>query len=291
MYRKQVRRRRAVLVLLVVASLALLSLYFREGTGGPLHTLQRGVAAVLGPFEEGADRALKPARDFVNWFDETFEARGENERLKEELAETRDELAQAQTTLQQGDELGRLDELTGGGIVPAGTEPVTARVVGRSPSVWYSTVTIDKGTSAGVRVDDAVVAADGLAGRVTATTRGTAQVTLITDPNSSVTGRVQPSGATGVVEPTVGDPEDLLLNFVASNEDIADGEMIVTAGFAGGDLDSVFPPGIPIGEVTDASLEEQQAYQRIHLRAFADLRDMEFVRVLVESGGGEGESG
>jgi len=291
MYRKEVRRRRAVLLLLVVASLTLLSLYFREGSGGPIHRIQRVVAAVLGPFEEGADRALKPARDFVNWFDETFEARGENERLKDELAETRDELAQAQTTLQQGGELGRLGELTGGGIVPDGHEAVTARVIGRSPSVWYSTVTIDKGSSAGLRVDDAVVAADGLAGSVTATTRGTAQVTLITDPSSSVTGRIQPSGATGVVEPTVGDPEDLLLNFVQTNEEIQEGEMVVTAGFAGESLDSVFPPGIPIGEVTESSLEEQQAYQRIHLRAFADLRDMEFVRALVESRGGGGGGG
>ena len=79
-------------------------------------------------------------------------------------------------------------------------------MIGRSPTVWYSTVTIDKGTSAGIRVDDAVVAADGLAGRVTATTRGTAQVTLITDADSSVTGRVLPEGAIGVVEPEVGDP-------------------------------------------------------------------------------------
>jgi rod shape-determining protein MreC len=288
MYRKQVRRRRAVLLLLVIASLTLLSLYFREGSGGPLHRVQRGVAAVLGPFEEGADRALKPARDFVNWFDETFEARGENERLKDELAETRDELAQAQTSLQQGEELGKLGELTGGGIVPAGREAVTARVLGRSPSVWYSTVTIDKGSSAGLRVNDAVVAADGLAGRVTATTRGTAQVTLITDPNSSVTGRVQPTGATGVVEPTIGDPDDLLLNFVQSGEDIQEGEMVVTAGFSAGDLGSVFPPGIPIGEVTESSLEEQQAYQRVHLRPYADLRDMEYVRALVQSQGGGG---
>ena len=287
MYRKQVRRRRAVLLLLVVASLTLLSLYFREGTGGPMHRVQRVVAAVLGPFEEGADRALKPGRDFVNWFDETFEARGENERLKDELAETRDQLAQAQTAAQQGGELSRLGELTGGGLVPAGHEAVTARVVGRSPSVWYSTITIDKGSSAGVAVDDAVVAADGLAGRVSATTRGTAQVTLITDPTSSVTGRVLPEGATGVVEPTVGDPEDLLLNFVADGEEIAEDQMVVTAGFAGNSLDSVFPPGIPIGEVTDASLEEQQAYQRIHLRAFADLRDMEFVQALVESEDGK----
>jgi rod shape-determining protein MreC len=286
MYRKQVRRRRAVLLLLVVASLALLSLYFQEGSGGPMHRIQRVVAAVLGPLEEGADRALKPARDLVNWFDETFEARGENERLKEDLAETRDQLAQAQTAAQQAGELGRLDKLTGGGTVPDGSEPVTARVIGRSPSVWYSTVTIDKGSSAGVATDDAVVAADGLAGRVTATTKGTAQVTLITDPDSSVTARVQPAGSIGVVEPLVGDPEDLLLNFVREGEEIADGQLVVTAGFASEDLDSIFPPGIPIGEVTESSLEEQQAYQRIHLEAFADLRNMEFVQVLTEGGGG-----
>lgn len=284
MYRKQVRRRRAVLLLLVVASLTLLSLYLREGTGGPMHRVQRVVATVLGPLEEGADRALKPARDLVNWFDETFEARGENENLKEELAEARDQLAQAQTAAGQRQQLEKLAELTGGGLVPPGNEAVTARVIGRSPTVWYSTVTIDKGTSAGVRVDDAVVAPDGLAGRVTATTRGTAKVTLITDPESSVTARVQPGGSIGVVEPEVGDPRDLQLNFVQSGEEIEENQSVVTAGFASGTLDSLFPPGIPIGKVTDSSLEEQQAYQRVHMRAYADLRDMEFVQVLVEAG-------
>ncbi len=283
MYRKQVRRRRAVLLLLVVASLTLLSLYLREGTGGPMHRVQRVVATVLGPLEEGADRALKPARDLVNWFDETFEARGENENLKEELAEARDQLAQAQTAAGQRQQLEKLAELTGGGLIPPGNEAVTARVIGRSPTVWYSTVTIDKGTSAGVRVDDAVVAPDGLAGRVTATTRGTAKVTLITDPESSVTARVQPGGSIGLVEPEVGDPRDLQLNFVQSGEEIEENQSVVTAGFASGTLDSLFPPGIPIGKVTDSSLEEQQAYQRVHMRAYADLRDMEFVQVLVEA--------
>jgi rod shape-determining protein MreC len=282
MYRKQVRRRRAVLLLLVAASLTLLSLYYREGTGGgPLHGFQRVVAGVLGPFEEGADRALKPVRDLVNWFDETFQARGKNDELQDEVTDLRDQLAQAQSGAQQDQELGKLAELTSGGLVPEGQKPVTARVIGRSPTVWYSTVSIDKGSSAGVRVDDPVVAADGLAGRVTATTTGSAQVTLITDANSSVTGRVLPSGATGVVEPDIGDPRDLQLNFVQRGKEIADGQMVVTAGFSTGDLDSIFPPGIPIGKVTDSSLEEQQAYQRVHLEAFADLRDMDFVQVLV----------
>ncbi len=156
-------------------------------------------------------------------------------------------------------------------------------MIGRSPTVWYSTVTIDKGTSAGIRVDDAVIAPDGLAGRISATTKGTAQVTLITDPDSSVTARVLPEGAIGVVEPEVGDPRDLQLNYVQRGDAIAEGETVVTAGFASGSLDSLFPPGIPIGRVTESSLEERQAYQRVHLRAFANLRDMQFVQALVES--------
>ena len=56
--------------------------------------------------------------------------------------------------------------------------------------------------------------------------------------------------------------------------------MVVTAGFSTGDLGSIFPPGIPIGQITRATVEEQQAYQRVHLAPFADLRDMDFVKVL-----------
>jgi len=283
MYRKQVRRRRAVLFALVAVSLTFLSLYFQESSGGPLHRIQRVIATVLGPVEEGASRALKPARDTVNWFSETFEAKGDNEELRDEVADLRDRLAQAETTLQQRQELAKLIAVTGG-VVPPGEKTVTGRVIGRSPTVWYSTVTIDQGTSAGVRVDDPVVAADGLAGKVTETTRGTAQVTLITDPNSSVTARALPGGSTGVVEPNVGDPRDLTLNFIQRGEEIEEGQLVVTAGFSAGSLSSLFPPGIPIGKVTESSLEEQQAYQRIHLRAFADLRDMDFVQVIVDAG-------
>jgi rod shape-determining protein MreC len=288
MYRKQVRRRRAVLLLLVAASLTLLSLYYREGTGGPLHGVEDVVSTIFGPIQGGADRALKPARDFVNWFGETFDARGENSELHDEVADLRDQLAQAQITRHESEELARLNELTSGGIVPDGTEPVTARVIGRSPTVWYSTVTIDKGTSSGVRTDDPVVAADGLAGKVTQTTPNTAQVTLITDADSAVTARVLPGGSTGVVEPDVGDYRDLQLDFIERGSDINEGDMVVTAGFSTGDLGSIFPPGIPIGEITDTSLEEQQAYQRAHLSAFADLRDMDFVRVLSEVGKAKG---
>jgi rod shape-determining protein MreC len=289
MYRKQVRRRRAVLLLLVAASLTLLSLYYREANGGPLHGVQDVVSTVFAPIESVADRALKPARDLVNWFHETFDARGENDRLRDQVAELRDQLARAQTTRQEAKEVAALDETLSGGIVPDGTDPVTARVIGRSPTVWYSSVTVDKGSSDGVHVDDPVVAALGLAGKVTQTTPNTAQVTLITDADSAVTARIVPSGATGVVEPDVGDPRDLQLDYLERGTEIAEGQMVVTAGFSTGDLGSIFPPGIPIGEITKATPEEQQAYQRVHLEPFADLRDMSFVKVLtMPSGKGKG---
>ena len=123
MYRKQVRRRRAVLVGLIVGSLILLSAHFSEAESGPLHVIQRATATVLSPLESVANAALKPARDLVDWFDETWEARGENEDLKEELAEVRTRLAEAETAEAENEELRGLlsldkDELAGSGYEP-----------------------------------------------------------------------------------------------------------------------------------------------------------------------------
>jgi rod shape-determining protein MreC len=289
MYRKQVRRRRAVLLLLVAASLTLLSLYYREGNAGPLHGAEKAVSTVFSPIQDVTDRALKPVRDLVNWFHETFDARGDKAKLQDQVAQLRDQLARAQTTQGEAKEIAALNQTLSGGIVPDGTTPVTARVVGRSPTVWYSTVTIDKGSGDGVRIDDPVVAALGLAGKVTQTTPNNSQVTLITDADSAVTARVNPGGATGVVEPNVGNPNDLQLDYLERGTQIAKGQMVVTAGFSTGNLGSIFPPGIPIGQITRATVEEQQAYQRVHLEPFADLRDMSFVKVLTTpSGKGHG---
>jgi rod shape-determining protein MreC len=269
-----------VLLLLVAASLTLLSLYYREGNAGPLHGVEDVVSTVFSPISSVTDRALKPVRDLVNWFHETFDARGDKAKLEDQVSQLRDQLARAQTTQGESKELAALNRTLSGGIVPDGTDPVTARVVGRSPTVWYSTITIDEGSSDGVRVDDPVVAALGLAGKVTQTTPNNAQVTLITDADSAVTARVNPGGATGVVEPNVGNPNDLQLDYLERGTQIAKGQMVVTAGFSTGNLGSIFPPGIPIGQITKASVEEQQAYQRVHLEPFADLRDMSFVKVL-----------
>jgi rod shape-determining protein MreC len=279
MYRKQVRRRRAVLVLLVIAALVLLSLSFTEGSSGPLHSGQRGVAAILAPVEEGAGRALKPARDFVGWFDETFDARGENEGLREEVTELRDRLAEAEAAVGENRELRSLVDLGESGDIE-GREPVTARVIARSPTVWYSTVTLDQGSSAGIAADDPVVTGEGLIGRVSEVTGGTAVVTLITDHRSAVTAKVLPDGPSGIVEPEVGDPDDLLFQLIENDREVTRGQMLVTAGWSAAGLDSRFPFGIRIGEVVEARPGEQETFQRVRVRPFADLRELNLVQVL-----------
>ena len=286
MYRKQVRRRRAVLGLLVAASLALLTAYFGEGSNGALHGFQRGVAAVLAPIQEGADRALKPARDLVNWFDETFQARGDNKRLRSELESLRAKVAAGETASAENDQLRKLVDLDRSGKLPSNRDRVTARVIARSPTVWYSSITVDHGSSSGIRVDDPVVTGDGLVGRVSQVTAGTADVTLITDHTSAVSALVVPQGASGVIKPEVGNPEDLVLDFIERDHKIRKGQTVVTAGWRSGSLASLFPYGIPIGRVSEASIAEQETYQRVHVQPFADIRGIQFVQVLARSGGG-----
>lgn len=277
MYRKQVRRRRAVLTLLIIGSFLLLTVTYGQGSDG----LQRGVSTIFSPLQAVADRALKPVRDLVGWFDKTFEARGENSRLREELAQARERAVAGQEALQENVQLRKLLELDRApALASSAYEPVTGRVIARSPTVWHSTVTIDLGRGDGVRVDDPVLSGAGLVGRIASAQGGSSQVTLIADHTSAVSAKILPSGAQGVVRPDVGDPEDLVLDFIAATKDVHQGQEVVTAGWRARDLASLFPPGLPIGEVTRASIVEQEASQQVHVRPYADIANLDLVQVL-----------
>jgi rod shape-determining protein MreC len=281
-YRKQVRRRRAVLALLIVGSFALLTVTYGQGSDG----MQRGVSTLFSPLLGAADRALKPARDLVNWFDETFEAKGRNERLHGELETARKQAVGAKAALAENAQLRKLLGLDKSGAIPSGYTPVTGRVIARSPTVWFADLTIDVGSGDGVEVDDPVVNGDGLVGTVAAVTGGTARVTLIVDHSSAVTAKLVPSGTQGLMKPSVGDPEDLVLDFLDSEKLVGKGQSIVTSGWRAIGYESGYPPNLPIGEVVEAPLLEQEAQQQVHIRPFADLRNLDLVQVL--TGGSRG---
>jgi len=282
-YRKQVRRRRAVLALLVIGSFLLLTITYGQSSG----SVQSGVSAVFSPLQSVADRALKPARDLVGWFDKTFDARGENSRLKDELASVRKQAVAGQEALSENAQLRKLVKLDRGpALAESAYEPVTGRVIGRSPTVWNSTVNVDVGSADGVKVDDPVVSGDGLVGIVASTQGGSSQVTLITDHTSAVSAKVVPGGVQGVIRPNVGDPEDLILDFIDSTKDVHGGQSVVTSGWRAQGLESLFPPGLPVGEVTSASIVEQEASQQVHLRPYADIANLDLIQVL--TGGSRG---
>ena len=276
MYRKQVRRRRAVLALLVVGSFALLTLTYGQGS----NSLQRGVTAVFAPVSSILDRALKPARDLINWVDETFDARGKNHKLETEVDALRKEVVGGKAAIAENEELRGLLNLSKAGAIPSDAGAVTGHVIGFSPTVWYSDVMIDAGTSQGVGLHDPVVNAEGLIGQVTAVWGGGAKVMLISDHSSAVSVRVVPAGVQGVVKPTVGDPSKLVLQFLNSDKSIHKGEKVVTAGWHSEEFESRFPPNIPVGEVSKATLVEQEAQERSEVEPFADLRNLNTVQVL-----------
>lgn len=279
MYRKQVRRRRAILVSLVVVCLMLISISISEAESGPLKSIQNGFSSVFSPVQEGADRALKPFRDMVSWFDETFEARGENDELRSQVAALQQEKLDLLDAAEKAGYLKSLEKLVADSGLEA-YEPVQASVLGRGFSVWYSTMVIDAGSSDGVGENDAVVSADGLVGRVTDVTGGTAKVALITQGSSAVTARVSGQGPIGLVVPIIGAPGELDFTLIQGDKEVEDGDELVTAGFSNEGLEARFPADIPLGEVSEAIPAEQELRQQVSVEPFADLADLDEVTVL-----------
>ena len=280
MYDKQaVRRRRAVLAVLVGLSIIMLTGYFGESTGGPLHRFGSGVQTILSPIEAGASRAFTPIRNLAGWFGDVFDAKGQNKDLKKQLADTRQQLVTAQAAarddIQLRKQLGLDTKL---GISTA--QRLEARVIWKSPTAWYSTIQINKGSGDGVRRDQPVITGDGLVGKITSVNGGTATVTLITDSSSNVSAQIEPDGANGIVRASLGDPNDMRLDFIQKGHPVRVGQNVATSGFASGRLDSIFPRGIPIGRVSKVSSNELELYRQVHIQPFVDLRRVDYVQVL-----------
>jgi rod shape-determining protein MreC len=267
-------------VVLLGVSLALLTVYFGESASGALHAIQRGGGEVLSPVEEGASRIFKPFSDLAGWVGDVVDAKKQNKQLKAEVENLHGQLAQLATDKREAEQLRALVGLAR--VLPAGSHTVTARVIAHSPTVWYSTIQIDKGSNDGVRVNQPVLTAGGLAGKVVDTSGATARVALITDSSSAVSAEVMPKGVAGIVKPEIGG-KDLILDFIPKNSHLRSGQVVVTSGFRSGALESLFPRGIPIGKVGSVNQDELEIYQRVRVHPYADLRRMDFVQVVTKA--------
>lgn len=280
MHDRAVRRRRAVLAALVLSSLILLTAYFGESSGGGLHAVQRGAMEVLAPIQEGANRALKPARDLFGWFGDTLDAKSERDKLRAERDSLRRQVGELTVENSQVRQRAGLAAQNGSGGMSR-YEPVEARVYQRSPSTWDQSVLINKGSSDGLKVDQPVLNESGLVGRIKSVSDGNAQVMLLTDPDFGVSAKVAKSQEPGTIGPVQGTPGDLLLDNLAKPQDVRKGDLVITAGTTTQRLRSPFPAGIPIGEVSRLEIGEGPLDRRIHVAPVADLRRLDLVEVLI----------
>lgn len=154
---------------------------------------------------------------------------------------------------------------------------IVANVIGRDPSNWSMTVTIDKGIDDGISEGCPVVDGNGLVGRISNAAGGHSTVLLLIDPSSSVGALSQDSRISGMIEGTFSS-DSMKLNFVENSplSEIIIGDRIITSG-----LDSVFPKGIYIGEVREVKNSTNSLFQDILVRSSVNFRKLETVMVLI----------
>ena len=274
-------KRRVVAGVLVVLSLLMITLYFRESERGGLHSLQDAGATALRPFQVAAERVARPFRDAYGWVDGVLGAKEENERLKEELARYRQADIQAKTALQENKRFRELLGFRDLPVYPDDFTPVFAAVVGHAPSQFEQEVVIAAGSSDGLQVNDPVVNQDGLIGKVTAVTSGTAKVTLLSDASMAVSAVDLASGAIGLVRSGGPSSGSLVLDRVDKRFVVSVGDEIVTAGSQRGALPSLYPRGIPIGTVASVGQSDTDLYKRIQVDPYVDFGSLHSVVVIV----------
>jgi rod shape-determining protein MreC len=274
-------RRRLVVGGLVLLSLALITVSFREDGNGPLAGAQEGAASVLRPFQVAADRVAEPFRDAYGWVDSLFGARSEAERLRKENETLRQQVVESSLAQRENARLRQLLRFRNGPRFPEGYSGLAASVISRPAGAYAQAIVVAAGRNDGVRVDDPVVTQDGLVGRVSRVGSRTARVTLLTDDQSAASALDIETDASGVVRPGQGPRAPLRLDRVPKEAMVRVGDTIVTAGWRSQRLSSLYPRGILIGRVTSVGRTDTDLYTQVQVTPFADLGSLEAVLVLV----------
>jgi len=274
-------KRRIVLGVLVVVSLVLITVYFRESDGGALHNIQNVGSTILRPFEIGATRVAHPFQDLYNYLRGLVHAKSERDRLQAELDRTRKRLIKLQFAALTNKSLQRSLHYISGRSFPEGYRPVTTEIISKLPSEFEQRVVVAAGSADGIKDDDPVVTADGLVGKITKGAADQAQVTLLTDENTAVSAIDIDTRAEGMVRHGQGPGTTLFLDKVPKSEHVVANNRIVTAGWHQGRLSSIYPKGIPIGIVSSASFPTTDLFASVQITPYVDFSSLSSVIVLV----------
>jgi rod shape-determining protein MreC len=272
-------RRRLVVGILCVLSLALVTVYFRESDGGFLHGLQSTGASVLRPFEVAADRVASPFEDASSWFGGLLHAKSDNKKLHKEVDELRAQQIINLAALRENAQLKQQLKYLESPRYPQDYRPVVARVIARAPSQFAQQIVVSAGKNQGISKHDAVVTGEGLVGEVTKVASNVAQVTLLSDDSSAVSVVDIKTNASGIAQQGISD--SLTVDQVTKDQVVNRRDALVTAGWRSGDLSSLYPRGIQVCQVTQVGQSDTDLYKQIQCDPFVHFSTLEAVIVLV----------
>lgn len=266
------RRRRVLTALLVpVAAFVSASLFDRRPPGGA--RLERVVAVAVTPLQAGATASFSWLFGFGESLFGAGALRRENSELRRELERLRREVESNRERLAATSRLELLLDFR----LSTGFKMIAASVIGRDASPLYRTVLIDRGSADGVEHRQAVLASDGVVGRVIKVFPNSAMVLLVTDRSSGIDAIVQRTRDQGIVQG--GGDSGCELKYLERSAQIEVGDHVVTSGMGGR-----FPKGVLIGQVSDIN-RGGDLFQSVEVRPTAQLQHLEEVLVVTDKAG------
>ena len=194
-----------------------------------------------------------------------------NNQLEAEVSRLQSQIIELQ---EQNSELQVLSALLDFARTHSENEYITAAVIGRDISPFLYYVIINRGSDDGLRRGMPVVSSQGLVGRVAAVTADGARAQLITDPDTAINVRIQPSGAEGLLQGSI--TGDITVEAIPQDASIQTGDLVLTSGLGGN-----FPPDMLIGQVSGVRQRPVELFQSATVEPVVDFSELEIVLVIV----------
>lgn len=267
-------RARLLLIILIVTSLFLITLDLRGVK--ILDGVRGGTQNVLAPFQKAGSTVVSPFRNFFGDVTHLGRTRNQIEKLKEENAKLRTKLLQRKNADGELTQLKSVLNLAG----RAGYKVLAARVISQGASTSFSqTVTIDVGTSSGVRQNMTVLSGDGLVGVVKESYLNSALVMLATDPDFKVGVRVAGSQQIGILSGRGSKRAELQL---LDNQNIVKvGDVLLARGST---HNRPFVPGIPVGVISAVDNSAGSIAQSASVMLYPNFSALGIVSVVISAG-------
>ena len=270
------RRTRLILGALLVAALALVTIDARDGSASPVRGMHGIGGAVFGTAENVVSFVTRPVTGFFSSLGNASGSQSKISQLQREVVQLRGQLSQAQLSKAADVQLQRLLGLAGRG----GYRIVAANVVAAGPA-YQNTVTIDVGSSDGLKPDETVLNGDGLVGSVTTVSAHTATVLLDTDASATVGVRIAGTSEIGAVTGAgrgQAGPAVLRLQVFDANAVLHVGQQLVTFGSLHG---RPFVPGVPVGVITRVQASASALTKIAYVRPYANDGTLGVVGVVI----------